>query len=110
MADPLADLIAAARQIQDAQRVLYQRHAFLPPGQMLVAAPAITGADRDVLLIPTGEQGDRILAGLRELGREPVEWTPSADSLPPLAFEPWLLTTPPADVRREPWKVVLTGA
>jgi hypothetical protein len=67
-ADVLANLMDAAR------RVSYLRNSQLPADQGYVLAPTITGHDRDVLVIPTGEPGDRILAALREAGREPVEW------------------------------------
>lgn len=78
-ADPIGDIIAAIKQARESLRVSYVRNAHMPEGAVYVMAPALTGHDRDVLVIPQGSDGDRVLATIRAAGREPVEWTPTPE-------------------------------
>ena len=81
---------AAAQAVaaREAARVPYLRDANLPDGTILAFGPALTGHDRNVLVIPTGERGDQILDGIRANGGNPVPWTPAeiVATLPALTF------------------------
>ena len=68
MADPLADLVA---MVQVTRQFLYLRSAHMPPATMYVVEPKVTGAPSNVYVIPTGDQGDRVLAIMEAAGRTP---------------------------------------
>ena len=77
--DMLRDLIEQAERAIEALRVPYIRSAHVHDGQVLVLGPAATGHDRNVLILPTGDAGDRMLAELEAAGRRPVEWRQTED-------------------------------
>ena len=111
MADPLADLIAMARRVT--LQFLYIRSPFVESGQMYVMAPTLTGAPANVYVIPTGDQGDQILAAADAVGWtcEPWEPTPEQTTAAFPEFEMRYAWAPPTSPRRPfPLLELMTGA